>query len=81
MSPLSDALQAPCPHQMGESAALALSGFVVKGCARMTTLLAVLHLMYQDNLEDVASVHKMLFHTVCLVWAQRLQQHNEEEAV
>lgn len=45
VSPLSDALQAPCPHQMGESAALALSGFVVKGCARMTTLLAVLHLV------------------------------------
>lgn len=51
---------------VGESAALALSGFV-KGRARMTTLLAVFHVMCKDNLEDVASVHKVLFHTVCLV--------------
>jgi len=82
VSPLNDALSAPWPHQMDESTVLSpFSLGFVKGRARMTALLAVLHVMFKDNLADVASLHKVLFDTVCLVWAQRLQQHNKEEEV
>ena len=77
-----DPFEAPWPREGSDMAPLEpFSLGFVKGRARMTILLAVLHVMYSDNISDVATLHKVLFDTVCLVWAQRLQQHNKEDEV
>lgn len=53
----------------------------IKGRARITSLLALLWVMFDGGVTKIAGSHKLLCETCSVIWAQRLQRHSSEQEV
>lgn len=53
----------------------------IKGRARISSLLALLWVMFDGGVTRIAESHKLLWETCCVIWTQHLQQHTKEEEV
>lgn len=79
--PQSMAFKAPWEKPVGAECLMPFSVPFIKGRARVTSLMALLYVLFDGGVNDIQGKHKVLWESVCVLWTQHLVHHTKEEEV